>query len=679
MNKDFLSQIRGKKLKKPSGEALSWAVIKDYVEKRTTLYDPAPCDFCALECLANDPFYAKPDTDKVFILWEAKLSENCGIVIEGGLRARRKHEWVHDLFIDDEKHVVRFPFNAWDSDLKGKSLSWETVNPRFVTVTPNRYLLPRWSTASRSCLALIPQFIQQLPRIVVSNKSLSDQLKERIEPVRVGIPEEALRQWNKSEWEDCVSEPRTARFRDLGCSPGQAAQGVQLTSELLTRNKLFRVLKDLIAPAGNPTPKQKNDQYRLYSLKTGVRYIGSTDESGNGKDCLEANCSLAMLRSEIIRDMANSDTTFGIQTEVLTITAPVIQYFDIEGRPMTREGRDGFQVRDLSCMRHDLAFIPGQAIPYARAAFDKCARTSIKEQCEFWRNNFAIPLGRAKARLFLNYGLIHTSANAQNFLAGFNKDLRLEQFIARDIGDTSWHDEYIKKYHARGNVYHAFARESGGQFKSEEGKAIRHVLHDTSSGDYPPPHMIRLAAYSLLTHGFKTVLARQPDGVTPAWTAAEMYRFATGILDGFKNFMTQALGLDALFKAGDGAALVPDDAQNRDLKITAIGDEGKYPTKKEKTEDYWHLVDSLLKNRAPDLFAAADRVRERGNQIVDFEAFSPGGSGIEILINAEEILLCAGFEVLMGLGPQDPPVRKFVDALVPLFKGAHKWPQIIAR
>src|SRR6185503_19543084 len=117
---------------------------------------------------------------------------------------------------------------------------------------------------------------------------------------------------------------------------------------------------------------------------------------------------MAMLRSRLIRSLPNIDPTFGLQLELLTITAP-----------LTNGNRDGFQVRDLSCLAPNLMYVPGQAVPYVRTMVDHAA--SADDQCTFWRNNFAIPLGRAKARLFLNYGLIHTSANAQNVVLGFTR------------------------------------------------------------------------------------------------------------------------------------------------------------------------------------------------------------------------------------------------------------------
>ena len=381
-------------------------------------------------------------------------------------------------------------------------------------------------------------------------------------------------------------------------------------------------------------------KYRLYSVKTGVKYVGSNDESGAGKHRLEANCSLAMLRSEVIESLHNSDQTFGIQTEVLTITAPMT---DEETGQITR---DGFQVRNLSCMRSGLQWMPGQAIPYGRAAFDHVPQSKdspekdADKQCEFWRKAFAVPLGRAKARLFLNYGLVHTSANAQNFLLGFGGfkigQPVLQQFVARDIGDTSWHDDYLTNY--VGHV--AYGKKVCKAFEKEKGSAIRHILRETTSSAYPPPRMVRLAAYSVLTHDFAKTLKDKHR-----WTDAHVYKFATGILDGFREFMQEAFDLGNLYPVD------PDPKFLSDTAIRNFGVDGKYPypwsprqeTPREKA--YKKIVDNLLL-KAPDaLFSNAAWVRQRGEQH-DFDAFKTSSDdGICHLINAEEILLCAGLEV----------------------------------
>ncbi len=439
---------------------------------------------------------------------------------------------------------------------------------------------------------------------------------------------------NVPEWEGYDSHC----FREVISDPGEAASSRGVVVQ------------------GLPGQPDSRGRYRLYSVKTGVNYVGSKFEGGRaGKHRLEANCSMAMLRSEVIESMPNKDSSFGVQTEVLTITAPLSE----DGK------RDGFQVRDLSCLWPRLSYIPGQAIPYGRAAFDRADAPA--DQAEFWRGAFAVPLGRAKARLFLNYGLVHTSANAQNFLLGFYGHARfageVRQFVARDVGDTSWHDDYITKYFR----VTPLARKVHAAFVKEKGARIRHVLRETSSGDYPPPHIMRLAAYSVLTHGFAEVLHARHN-----WTKAHQYRFVSGILDGFREYFQQALGLGALYPNGGGT-------QVTDPDIILLGSAGKYPADPTQMARYKQTVQALLKQSAGELLSKAAFVRQRATAVMGANgdvAFAAGGNeGLCTLLNAEEVLLCAGLELTLGLPPDELSKVAIRDKLEVLLEG--KWPHVI--
>lgn len=582
------------------------------------LQGQATRDFCALECLANAPLYAKPDSQKEFLLWEAKNTD--AIRIETTTGFATKHPWVKALFISED--YVRFPFNTWDSG-PSDSLSWLTINEelRAEKFEERLRILPRWSTASRSCLALIPEDASQLPTIAASDLDMGQRFKLNDKP---GKPSPNVPEWkakNDHRFVTTVGDVGKAAAQ-TGCKPTTLA----------------------------------DTKYRLYSVKTGVNYVGSQEEGGFGKNRLEANCSMAMLRSEVIDAMPNQDLSFGVQTEVLTITAPSTMK-NKEGNVV----RDGFQVRDLSCLWPGTSYIPCQAIPYARKYFERASEPS--DQCAIWRENFAITLGRAKARLFLNYGLIHTSANAQNFLLGF-KGYELMQFVTRDVGDTSWHDNYLDRYFSGSPT--DVARLAFLSFQSEAHSAVRHVLHETSSNDYPPPHIVRLAANSVLTHDFGKVLIENH-----AWTHAHLYSFATGILDGFKAYIQEALNLDAFYPEQAG--------ELTDTKILAYGTEGKYPTPKPLLTEYKQQVDQLLKVNATTLFAQAARVRARGSEAINNNADNAFGTAedkIATLINAEEILLCTGIEKKLGIAlntTSDHSIALQLDSLTE--KG--NWPKIV--
>jgi hypothetical protein len=602
-------------------------------------------DLCALECLANDPRYAKPDSQKIFLLWKAKnivwRTNNVPAitidVIEG---FTEKHPWVASLFIGTD--FVRFPFNTWDAKTKNMSgiagsLSWESIREDLKKEKFEDELLqlPRWSTASRSCFVMIPEHADNLGKQDPDNVDDGLRLAHGVErEVDSRVRTETLYP-NLPEWDDYEPTSSRTRFKDVVGDPATAAN---------TGKGLF----------GN--------QYKLYSVKTGVSFVGSFYEGLHGKNLLEANSSMAMRRSDVIASMYNSDETFGIQTEVLTITAPLI-----DGR------RDGFQVRDLSCLREALHYVPGSAIPYARAAFDGKNDDDCGAQCEFWRKAFAVPLGRAKARLFLNYGLLHTSANAQNFLVGFCVE-RPKQFVTRDVGDTSWHDDYLTRY-IQGLPS---GKKAYNNCHDESTAPIHHMLRETTSNAYPPPRMIRLAAYEVIGHGFDEKLlsplktqnstSSTKDGC--GWTELHVYHFATGVLDGFRSFMEEAFGFGELYPLG------PDNLEDKEIKT--CGEQGPYPYETNppiKKQKYEALVEKLKQESADMLMGKAAAVRRRGTAAMGNDKQAFGRYPFRILLNAEEAFLCGGLEVKLGLwGEKDGHVA---ERLVKLFEGA--WPKVVIK
>ncbi|HAC65166.1 MAG TPA: hypothetical protein DCF68_16960 [Cyanothece sp. UBA12306] len=621
---------------------IDFKTIQEFIEKNL---EKAPRDLCALECLANAPEYAKPDSKKIFLLWEAKKLDKItikditngldkeieGIKIECIDNIKDKHPWLLSVFVPPEGEVVRFPFNTGDTTV-GNSLSWITIRPKLVSDQPfnnpeqvqkfllnfieNLDILPRWSTASRSCFALIP----------VNHGSLNspeDNIKTEIKKVGNANFVTRIDSINDTEWENRNSD----RFYTVVDNLGKAClDGVFLTF-----------------------PRLKNQQYRLYSIKTGVDYVGSTNENKAGKNLLEANSAMAMLRSRVIESLLNQDKTFGVQTEVLTITAPTTIFNEKNPGEVIR---DGFQVRDLSCLMSGVDYIPGQAIPYARQHFDELRPNQIDQQCDVWSKNFAYPLGRAKARLFLNYGLIHTSANAQNFLVGF-LGTQAQQFVVRDVGDTSWHDHYIKQYlnYKDSRVFDAYDQ--------ERKSAIKHVLTETSSGDYPPPFMIRLAAYSLLTHGFAPTLIDKHK-----WNSSHLYKFTRSILVGLFDFIFTILS----------PKLPTETIEISEVEIQNLGTNGKYPTPKNALQNYPTVVKDLKKKDPDTLIKMAVSIRKKADDFFSKNTkvdLSNPNNEISLYINAEEICLCMYIEKLLLESPEGKTIQNIQERCI---KGT--WPPI---
>ena len=616
----------------------------------------APRDFGALECLANDPFYAKPDSEKIFLLWEVKLSPEDGILVETVPGGWKHHGWVYRLFTGPG--FVRLPFNTWDSD-DTASLSWATITPGLCSEDYEKRLLqlPRWSTASRSCLALIPE-----------NAGTLDPIAHDKVPVWKRIPLDVPEQDTSAvipkpaphvpEWNARANRRFYTVIKDLGAAV--AERGVEVAG------RRIRLARD---PTYDIGPDNPECRYRLYSLKTGVNYVGSMDEAKTGgKHRLETNSSLAMARSRVIQSFSILDDTFGVQTEVLTITAP-----------LGDGDRDGFQVRDLSAMKPGYAYMPGQAIPYARKAFDELDDAHAEQQCEFWRRAFAVPLGRAKARLFLNFGLVHMSANAQNFLVGF-VGKKVLQFLARDIGDTSWHDEYLTKYFEGSGDFGKMAFDT---YREELPTKHAHTLRKPETGNYPAPQIMRLGTFQTLSHEFGKVLQDKHH-----WSKAQLYRFAAGILEGFRHYVEAALF--------DGTALYPpvpsismkDQLMQLigDARTKKIGDEygrfksygvaGKFPPYPDKVPQYIAKVREAVNLTAQVTFELAGAVRQFGESLDagDFEVL--GADALDTLINAEELLMCAGLETRLGMAQgqrRDPRIAEKIQALL---ANRQSWPAV---
>lgn len=552
--------------------------IQDVSGKLPGLLNAAPTDWVANECLANDARYAKPDAEKYFLLWEAK-GPSIEITALDGLE--QEHPWLFALFVIDDtpgRSRVRFPYNPSDS-VQGMSICPVCLpadNSTELLATDVR-ALRRWSSASRSCFALIPQVVPA--------------------PVD-GLSWETDRRPLASRTEPCISQTEWANAN-------------------VSRNRFYDVVKGHLGAfcsAKGKVARGDTHRSRLYSVKTGVSYVGSMYEEPFGKNVLEANSKMAMVRSAVVhqveraRTQQTRDDKYRVQIELLTITAKC----EIDSRDKT----DGFQVRDLSCMRDNETCIPAHAIPYNGRAFSKADGAA---DCDFWITNFALPCGRAKARMFLDYGLIHSSANAQNFIVSFRGD-HFASLILRDIGDTYWHDDYITQLLGSGHPAYTAG------VSVEKAKQHKHLLHETTSTDYPAPHLVRIAAHSVITHGFadKVVANR-------GWSNQDVLRFTQALLSGFRDYCGQTIG----FK-GEYPQTRPGHFDPLELGRAFAYPSGKYTQQSAET---------YLENHAQDALAVAGHVRRESANILGRQADKL--KTIELLIQAEEMALCAALELYL--------------------------------
>lgn len=100
---------------------------------------------------------------------------------------------------------------------------------------------------------------------------------------------------------------------------------------------------------------------------------------------------------------------------------------------LVRGGETGFMVRDLRFFQDGNYTLPALSLPFVGP---QLARVCGIPFAEFFRANYAVPVGRAKARLFLRYGLWFETPNPQNLLIRFDRALRpLPDVVFRDVGD----------------------------------------------------------------------------------------------------------------------------------------------------------------------------------------------------------------------------------------------------
>lgn len=95
---------------------------------------------------------------------------------------------------------------------------------------------------------------------------------------------------------------------------------------------------------------------------------------------------------------------------------------------------EGYLFRDLSYMKDGNYYLPALSIPYAGRDI---AKLNGESPDVFWKRHYAEPLGKAKAKLLLRYGLQMETPNSQNMLIQLDRNLKPTGVIVfRDISDT---------------------------------------------------------------------------------------------------------------------------------------------------------------------------------------------------------------------------------------------------
>ncbi|MHA7633879.1 hypothetical protein [Corallococcus sp. M7] len=234
--------------------------------------------------------------------------------------------------------------------------------------------------------------------------------------------------------------------------------------------------------------------HKLYSIKTGVQYVGLKDQTSTSKDLLEENSAHAMLRSDLISEMTSKYKHYSLETRYQLEVLCVQMYLgkqDLSGNGVDADRWDGFQVRELGSMDGEIWF-PALSIPTSGKTFAKrWAHKTDFSWKDFWGKNFAEKLGRAKAEMLVLFGLQHMTANSQNMLiafprdkGGYNASTDAKAIILRDIGDTLLNDHFYKVLQKVQEPYkHLWSHEVASPFG---------VTLSSSIGQYFQPLITRL-------------------------------------------------------------------------------------------------------------------------------------------------------------------------------------------
>lgn len=317
------------------------------------------------------------------------------------------------------------PYNARDNTNESKAIGTAVgTGSMKLELVPFNPSLDVWNTASRSSVARV-----RLPNKITFKDKANRALINKELWVEYGMPE-------------------PVRFRQ----PAENA-GTEL----------------------NITAEGANFYKTVMSVKTGVNIIGI--EAQEKKANLEHNSVLAALRSSYIRTAERhfgynsfADPEILILTEIVTVTESDKKWdewmFPLgKNRNKLQQPKfgDGYQIRSLRGMRADREYFPPLSIPFVRitagkvdqassADFSVSGRTVTAESAfpqiddpsnewkDFWKRHYAEALGRAKAKILLDYGLQSFGGNAQNYLLEMNDGVPNGRVIFRDMGDYALHD-----------------------------------------------------------------------------------------------------------------------------------------------------------------------------------------------------------------------------------------------
>ncbi len=364
-------------------------------------------------------------------IWEWKKLEEMGE--EFTPRTKRRLVASGKQYRVNLDSFVVLPYNRYDNGSSSRALGTKKLN-EFSYQLDEALKWNFWKTASRSCVVSVKRIKDKGAAWITVTKPLGTE-------------------WT---WDYSVGDPErtTDDFKD----------------------KDFLLDKPLDT-TGWKLSKFTNDGDKIdVSLKTGVIFVGSEQQSGSGKkDFLDENWIVACLRSDYVVAVNKvmeakgvsiiKDEKLLVLTELLSITekTPRDESSEMEiirsekGKRVVEKVKkvlqvsDGIQVRDLSPLDKSKIYLAPLNIPHIdidlKEFKDEFACFGDEKWREFWRKHWAISLGRAKALFLLRYGLQHINPNPQNYLIEFEMEginpKPTGRIIIRDLQDAAIHREVV--------------------------------------------------------------------------------------------------------------------------------------------------------------------------------------------------------------------------------------------
>lgn len=439
-----------------------------------------------------------------------------------------------------------------------------------------------------------------------------------------------------------------------------------------------------------------NASVKYYSVKTGVQYVATVDQSHNSKDLLEENSIHAMNRSNLIKAtmqrVGEGKFEGRYQIEILCILiqknpkgdehfaahpdelenpadkgaevtdkrsqiaglvslgeeaksdeivklqreiAEILKPGDARIKDLKSGiGWDGIQVREISNAGASDIWFPALAIPSHGKAFVE-SWAAGQDWKKFWELNFAAPLGRAKAEMLLYFGMQHMTSNSQNFLIAFD----------RSPGGPSGKLKHIILRDIGDTLYndHVFAvlKEIDGLYAKEwdhESADPFGVTLASSLGSYTMPRMLRIGASIVFFFEpfVKCDIEKLDDcaDVLSKWSIAHNRAFV--------NYMKEKIGYKQDWSPG------PDTVD---------------PSIREAVSKYCELIkqnDIKYKFLVPKILALNSS--QRWLLIAEFERLLDGITKLDEakrLVNAHEVLICADIQKYIQSDTGKSAIRAF--------------------